>query len=1390
MEISVIEGGAGQARRRDLHVTVDGDVELADVLTHVAPGWHGPVAVDRRHVDPRRVFVDVCRPGSVVAIGGAWCAAGGSEPLARGEAVRVVGGLRAGATHAIGPRSEVVVGRSPQADIVIDDPTVSPFHLRLRRSGVEWIVEDLGSHNGTAVDGRPVDATEPVGDRIIHLGATSIAIGAASADLQHVSSPGPDGLTPFNRPPRPAGAPEVDPIAVPDPPAERRRGAAFSAVALLGPIIIGAVMVQVLGSMRYALFAVLGPVMMITSALATRRRNTKDAKSSARRFAKELVEFGEALARGARDEAAHRARALPDVAQVVERVDRASVRLWERRARHPDHLVLRVGLGSAPWQPPVDTGRVAAHPDLRQLVADHGRIERSPVELRLGSGAIVGVVGDRHTALAVARSLITQTAVLHGPADIGVAVLAAEDRADDWAWATWLPHVRAGEGRLLARGVDEAAQLIEAITDALKASSATGPTFAADETRRPPLLVVVDGDELTTARRAPARQLLAGEHCPVAGLVLADSEERLPSSCTAVIRLDGELGAAVLHDMATDVLVEDLVVDGLAIEPAERAARGLARFADPELQVAGGAVPARCDLLHVLGIEPSVDGRVDRAVVSRRTRAHGDDGLRVVVGAGEDGPVEIDLVADGPHALVGGTTGAGKSEFLRSLVAGLACRYTPDDLVFVLVDYKGGSAFDACADLPHTVGLVTDLDGHLAERALRSLEAELHHREQVLRAVGAADLRAYRGIDGGETLPRLVVVVDEFATLAAELPEFLSSLVGIAQRGRSLGVHMVLATQRPAGVVNADIKANTNIRVALRMQDDRDSADVIDGPEAAGIDRRTPGRAFIRLGPGELITIQTPLSSGPAVPAGPAITVAPFAFGAAARPAPAVAPDGPTALDALVEAIGSVHESTGAAAPRRPWVEMPTSVAIDDLGPDCAGGVSIALADDPDRQRLVPATWDPGEGHVALLGAVGSGTSTALRSVTMTLVRGTRAVHLYGVDYDGGLAGLDALDTCGAVIEGHDHERQRRLVDLLRAEVERRRSSPAPDDPQIVLLVDDLPAWLADHADAPGQDLVDDIRRLFAEGPSVGLAVAFTASRAAAVPMRLWGAVASRFLFRHADPDELTSTGLRRTELPTFVVGRAVDAATRLVVQFPTPCSLDPAHGMGEGPPPMPVEALPAAVPMTDLVEGSIDAASSCWNVPIGISADDRSMAHLPIRAGEGVLIAGPAGSGVSTALEMIARQVRHRVPGAVIVAVADDRSPLPGIAGLFDAVGAMPELTKVLEVASLDDERPWLVLMDDAHLHDEPGALEPLLRTASRCRLVVGGRADHLHGSFGHWTRAVRRSATGVLLHPRLDADGDLLGVRLPRHVSVPLRSGRGFLVSGADAELVQLAS
>src|SRR5690606_31738287 len=208
-----------------------------------------------------------------------------------------------------------------------------------------------------------------------------------------------------------------------------------------------------------------------------------------------------------------------------------------------------------------------------------------------------------------------------------------------------------------------------------------------------------------------------------------------------------------------------------------------------------------------------------------------------------------------------GTTGSGKSELLRTLVVSLALHHPPDRLTFLLVDYKGGAAFRGISELPHVVGLVTDLGPAEARRALVSLRAEVRRRERVVASAGVTDMV---DVPGPDASPALLVAVDEFATLAAELPDLRDGLLDVAQRGRSLGVHLLLATQRAGGVVTDAIRANLSLRLALRVADEEDSRDVIDGVDAAHLPAEHPGRAVLRLGPGRRSTLQVASTTGAA----------------------------------------------------------------------------------------------------------------------------------------------------------------------------------------------------------------------------------------------------------------------------------------------------------------------------------------------------------------------------------------------------------------------------------------------------------------------------------------------------------------------------------------------
>jgi S-DNA-T family DNA segregation ATPase FtsK/SpoIIIE len=544
-----------------------------------------------------------------------------------------------------------------------------------------------------------------------------------------------------------------------------------------------------------------------------------------------------------------------------------------------------------------------------------------------------------------------------------------------------------------------------------------------------------------------------------------------------------------------------------------------------------------------------------------------------VLGQEADGPFEVDLVHDGPHALVGGTSGAGKSELLQSLVASLAVDHPPERLTFLFIDYKGGALSAEFRDLPHNVGTVTNLDGRLALRVLTSLRAELVRRMAVLEG-RAKDLAELLRRAPDDTPPRLVIVVDEFATLVKEIPEFVDGLVDVAQRGRSLGVHLILATQRPGAAVSDNILGNTNLRIALRVVDPGDSMSIIGSRDAADIPVPLLGRAYARTGPGAVTAFQCAWSGAPVAEAraGRPIVVRPLGGGAetghqavplpvsralATKQSGRAAPGGgpaSTQLGAAVRAVVEAGRCSGRPPTARPWLDpLPELLALDQVTAPVAGTLAadpgrtivVGLLDDPGNQAQHPATVDlETTGGLVVLGTGGSGKTTLLRSIAVGLARqgGPEAVQIYGLDLASrALDQISVLPNTAEVVTGDDLERVTRLIAVLAREVDRRRQVLADARaetvsalrsqlgrtvlPRLVLLIDGFPALQAAFDRTDVHEWMSQLLRVIADGRQVGIHTVVTTDRRN-VPTALLSAVGGRLVLRTAEPEEMSAFGV------------------------------------------------------------------------------------------------------------------------------------------------------------------------------------------------------------------------------------------------------------------------
>ena len=750
--------------------------------------------------------------------------------------------------------------------------------------------------------------------------------------------------------------------------------------------------------------------------------------------------------------------------------------------------------------------------------------------------------------------------------------------------------------------------------------------------------------------------------------------------------------------------------------------------------------------------------------------------------------------------------------------------------------------------------MVSDLDTHLTQRALTSLSAELKRREEVLLEADAKDIEDYwdaRSQDADlAPLPRLVLVIDEFASLVAELPDFVTGLVGIAQRGRSLGVHLLLATQRPAGVVSADIRANTNLRIALRVTDAAESSDVIDAPDAGLISRTTPGRCFVRSGAASLVAVQTARVGGRRSAGSTADRPAPRALvldwpalGHPVPPRPVVAEDpgnAETDLTALVDAIREAADALRIPQQHRPWLPaLPELITLDELPPPPAADpgepprLPIGVQDVPARQDRSLLSLDLVHGgHRLVVGSPRSGRTSVLRTIAAGVAASCSPadVHVFGIDCGGnGLLPLVAMPHCGAIVTRDQVDRLDRLIGRLATEVSRRqqllavqsqssvaeqRAAARPEErlPWLLLLLDRWEGYLAAFEQYDSGRLVDSLLGLLREGPAVGLRAVVTSDRTGLI-----GQVSTifedRLLLRMSDLGDYGLAGVPGRDVPSSMpAGRALVPSSGGVMEAQLALlDADPSgvaqvaalqrriaaagHAVPPAGPqrPMRVDALPAVVTETEVDAMPMPGAPAPLWARIGAGGDDLGPVGVDLSAdGPGFTIAGPPRSGRSTALLAMTRWLlRQDIP---VLLVTPRRSPLRTLAATESVLGVLTADDGADQLtAAIADHTRYVVVVDDAELMmDAPiaSALEEVIRTARDAdhAMLIAGTSDNLAGSYRGFTVDSRRSRSGLILAPRAPSDGDLLGVRLPRGIEGG-PPGRGILVVGGAMAPVQVA-
>ncbi len=1183
------------------------------------------------------------------------------------------------------------IGRGGDNQLIFDNPYVSAHHACLVCQNGRWSATDTQSSNGTFVNEERIATRQLNPGDMVYVMGLKITVGSGFFALNcpdgrvRLNAPGVmplpmqqvlpqradyqpyPGRTRVSRPPRLYRTASEPELRV-DPPPQRNDPPETPAALLIGPaltmamtaVVMGLVAVYNLNAGTATMATTLPAIVMSLSMLCgtllwpplTRRH---EKKQRARRESQRQSRYREYLdlVRGRIFAMGEEQRKVllencPSVEECAGYVEGRGGRLWERTGQHGDFLTVRLGIGEVPLaaklQFPADRFVMeddTLMKDVLRLAAEPRRVSNAPVTCSLLNAPVLGVAGEG--AETFVQSLVLQLAALHSYDEVKLVFLAGG--GEEWSFARLLSHTAGEDLRYYAGSETEAKALSSALERVL------AERVEAEDWRKRrnslPHYVVVAADIALAEKTGFFRRMLedpsaVGFSC----IALAASVEQLPKECSQVVRLGAD--QATLFDRKSTVTTH------FQAEGTQR--RDMAALAGilANLSIDSGkgnyTVPSVLTFLELYNA-----GKVEHLNALTRWKENNPvNSLQVPLGVEQDGEtfcLDLHERAHGPHGLVAGMTGSGKSEFIITMILSMAVNYHPDEVAFILIDYKGGGLAGAFEDaeagirLPHLAGTITNLDGAAVYRSLVSIQSELRRRQAVFNRArqisgeGTVDIykyqKLYRTGMVEEPVPHLFIISDEFAELKAQQPEFMAQLVSAARIGRSLGVHLILATQKPSGVVDDQIWSNSRFRICLKVQEKADSVEMLKRPDAAEL--RDTGRFYLQVGFNELFKMgQSAWCGAPYVPRDRceskqdnrvAVIDTLGRVIAEAKSAEVQPAGGQSQVVTIVNYLSKLAGEEGACA-RQLWLPpIPEAICLRELAEKYhytanpyALNPIVGEYDAPFNQSqgllTLPLT---AQGNALVYGMTGSGKTTMLNTLLWGLLSSydAAALNVYVIDLgEETLKSFEDAPQVGDVLLSADREKIQNLFKMLGEELQRRRTLLASAEgdfaaccrdggeamPHILVMLRNYAAFY-EQFEALDEQLIQITR----DCAKYGIYFLITASSANAVRYRVAQNFSNILCLRLNDrSDYIGIFGSTDGVYPSALKGRGIFRAQR-VFEFQTArCgeaagpkelrafSLDLAAKAASFAPPVPV--LPARV-TADFFREEIAPAS----VPVGV---------------------------------------------------------------------------------------------------------------------------------------------------------------------------------------------
>ncbi len=1107
-----------------------------------------------------------------------------------------------------GQTGSICIGRYETNDIICRNPWISGVHAVICWNGNNISITDQNSSNGTIVNNKLINSAElKAGDRIyvmglqIVVGVGFLSINGKGGKIAYISQKlkpikSADDLDSFfihvpsgrgkkelyNRMPRRRIAMPHKEIELENPPISLNSNQIPLMLRMGGSMVMGG-SAALSGNYLMLLTSVLFPIL-------TQKYSDNEKRDYEKRRIEKYSEYLESkkkdIEKQKRLEESVLNRNYPPMDRILHNAQKKE-KLWERRYTDNDFLSLRVGYGQLPMNCEIKYPRVRFNMDedplemeVQQLANEDKRLENVPILVDFVKNYVCGIQGDHKLILEFVRILILRLAILHSYDEVKMLFLLDEEELDTMSYIRYLPHVWDEQKtiRLIASNTNETLSVCEYLKKAVADDIANPKTIQDVLKTRPYYFVFALSKSLFDNAEVLKDITQLNANCGVSVVVGFD---QIPKDASLLFRLHSNEVNRIVHLREIECADTLFVFDSFSNSTALSCMHIMSNTSLKNLSQSY-VLPATITFLEMYGV-----GKVSHLNVERRWRESNPvKSLAVPVGVTTDGSMfylDLHQKYQGPHGLVAGMTGSGKSEFLITYILSLCVNFHPDEVSFVLIDYKGGGLAGAFDDptrgirLPHLVGTITNLDGSIVQRSLISLQSEVMRRQKVFnevkKAVDEATMdiyqyqKLYRSGRVSQPMPHLFIISDEFAELKQQEPEFMDQLISIARIGRSLGIHLILATQKPSGVVNDQIRSNARMRVCLKVQERSDSMDMLLRPEASSL--KETGRFYMQIGYNEFFALgQSAWSGADYTPSDNVIVqedkcvqfidTAGQTVLRIKEPRERGQAEG-TQLSAIVKHLSAIAKEQGIVS-HQLWPEvLPYQIDVRDMIPTKIKRqdikIVLGLVDDPAEQRQFPLELCLNKiNNLMVVGEMGTGKSSVLMAMLYTLVKnyGSSEANFYLLDYSSHLMRFfGQFPHCGAVLDEGSEDQLDPLFEIINSIIAQRKklflklevdsfeaARKLTELPLIAVFIDNVPAMLQSKK---GEKIFYKLQDYFKEGIRYGVQYIVTMNHANDLPMRAKQEIGERICLTLKDKFEYSELlNCKINALPKEIPGRGI----------------------------------------------------------------------------------------------------------------------------------------------------------------------------------------------------------------------------------------------------------